>query len=182
MRNARIAFILALVLAALATGGPALADGPSGVSLKPLPPPGAAPGHESIVLAAQLTSDDAPISGVPVTFYVVTTVFGERLMKVGESLSDATGTASVLYQPRWEGDHTVVARFAGTADYPATQESFHVNATEAESGFEEPKFGLEPVRQWLPVAVGVAVLALWAGPGYSLATAGIGVPAAGRPA
>lgn len=180
MRAAFLAVALVMGLITFAAIQPALADEPSGVTLKPIPPPDAGPGQESIVLSAQLLSGSGePIAGVPITFYVVTTVFGERLMKVGENLSDATGTASVLYQPRWEGDHTVVARFAGTADYSATQESFDVNAKEAASGFEPPEFGLEPVRQWLPVAVGVAILAVWVSLGYALATAVIGIPAAG---
>lgn len=179
MNTLRLTLILAFLLATLAAVTPALADGHAGVNLEPLPPSGQEHGQESIVLAARLTDGDAPVAGVPITFYVVTDVFGERLMKVGEALSDATGTASVLYEPRWEGDHTVVARFAGTGDVPATQATFHFDAAEAVPGFEAPQFGLEPVRRWLPLAVGIAVLGVWGALGFALATTLIGIPAAG---
>ncbi|MEK7248109.1 MAG: hypothetical protein AAB092_06510, partial [Chloroflexota bacterium] len=114
MRPVIMALILATAFVGLRFAGPALADDATGVTLEVLPVPAAAPGQNSVVLAARLMNGDEPVAGVPVTFYVVTTVFGERLMKVGEALSDATGTASLLYRLTWEGDHTAVARFAGT--------------------------------------------------------------------
>jgi DNA-binding beta-propeller fold protein YncE len=122
---------------------------------------------------------DAPVAGVPITFYVVTTVFGERLMKVGESLSDATGMSSVLYRPTWDGDHTAVARFAGTEDYAPTQASFHFDVLEAESLYEPADFGLNPVRQWLPAAVGLFVLAVWGSMIFALLSTVRGIRAAG---
>jgi len=160
----RIALLVLLLIASLGSSWVATAahaDDPPAVTLQALPPSGAAEGQTSVVLSARLTKDDTPVAGVPITFYIVTTVFGERLMKVGESLSDATGMSSVLYRPTWEGDHTAVARFAGTADYAATQASFHFDALEAESLYEPARFGLNPVRQWLPAAVGLLVLAVW---------------------
>jgi len=178
MRLLRLVIILAVGLATLSAATAALADEPGGVTLKPIPPGEKAPGQDSVVLSAQLTSDDSPIAGMPVTFYVVTTVFGERLMKVGEALSDATGTASVLYRPTWDGDITAVARFGGSANYPATQASFHFQATDTVSPWEPPKFGLEPIRQWLPFAVGLAVLAVLGSLGYALGTTVLGIPAA----
>jgi hypothetical protein len=115
-----------------------------------------------------------------VTFYVVTDVFGERLIKVGDALSNATGAASVLYRPTWDGDQTVVARFAGSGNCPATQTSFSFGAQGTVSPWQPAQFGLEPVRQWLPMAVGVAVLTLLATLCFCfvMATTVIGIPAA----
>jgi sugar lactone lactonase YvrE len=183
MRTTRFALLLVVVLASFAAARPALADDPSGITLVPIPPPNAAPGQETVVLSAQLISDGSPVAGVPVTFYIVTNVFGERLMKVGDALSDATGAASVLYRPTWDGDHTVVARFAGEGGYPATQTSFSFNAQGVVSPWQPAQFGLEPVRRWLPIAVGVGILAVLATLGFTLVTTVIGIPAAAtRPA
>jgi hypothetical protein len=165
-------------LLAFEAAGRVFADGPAGVTLEALPLQEAAPGQESIVLSARLTSDAGPVAGVPVTFYVVTTVFGERLMKVGEALSDATGIASVLYRPSWEGEHTAVARYAGNDVYPATQTSFSFGVEEASSLWEPAEFGLEPLRRWLPLAVGIGILAVLGALGYALITAVLGIPAA----
>ncbi len=178
MRTAGALLILAAVLSGLWTARPALADDPSGLTLVPLPPTNTAPGQESVILAAQVMSNTGPVGGLPVTFYVVTTVFGERLMKVGEALSDATGRASVIYRPTWEGDHTVVARFGGSLDYAETQTSFHFEATDPVSPYEPARFGLEPVRQWLPLAVGAAVIAVWASLGFALVSTVLGIRAA----
>lgn len=180
MRGLRLALLPVIALAGLALVQVTQADEPSasGMSLEAIPPPEPPAGQESIVLAARLTDDGSAVAGVPVTFYVVTYVFGERLMKVGEALSDATGTASVLFQPTWEGDITAVARFAGNADHPAVQTSFEFEAKEAVSLWEPAEFGLDSVRRWLPVGVGIVILAVWGVLGYALATAVIGIPAA----
>jgi hypothetical protein len=106
MRIAALVLLLIGSLGGFWAATAAHADDPPVVTLQALPPSGAAEGQTSVVLSARLLRDDAPVAGVPITFYVVTTVFGERLMKVGESLSDATGMSSVLYRPTWDGDHT----------------------------------------------------------------------------
>ena len=67
---------------------PALADGPTDGAeqtvLRALPSGSQAPGQQSIIFTAKLESrQDQPIGGAPVTFYVLTDVFGERLMKGG---------------------------------------------------------------------------------------------------
>jgi sugar lactone lactonase YvrE len=178
MRITRLALFLVVILAGIAAVGITHADSPPGIALVPIPPPNAAPGQESVVLSAQLLNNSAPVAGVPVTFYVVTDVFGERLMKVGDALSDATGAASVLYRPTWDGDQTVVARFAGSGAYTATQTSFSFNAQGTVSPWQPAQFGLEPVRQWLPLGVGMAILALLATLGFVMVTTVIGIPAA----
>jgi sugar lactone lactonase YvrE len=178
MRPTRFALFLVVVLAGMAAVRTTLADSPSGITLVPIPPANAVPGQESVALSAQLLSDGAPVAGVPVTFYVVTDFFGARLMKVGDALSDATGAVSVLYRPTWDGDQTVVARFAGNGNYPATQTSFSFSAQGVVSPWQPAQFGLEPVRQLLPIAVGVGILAVLATLGFALVTTVIGIPAA----
>jgi hypothetical protein len=83
MYRAILVFLIAAALAGLGSAGHGLADERSGVTLEPLPVPAAAPGQHSVVLSARLMDGDEPLAGMPVTFYVLTTVFGERLMQVG---------------------------------------------------------------------------------------------------
>jgi sugar lactone lactonase YvrE len=174
------AIILAATVLCLRAAAPALADGDQPISLIALPPEAGESEHESVVLSAQLKSDEGPVGGLPVTFYIVTTVFGERLMKVGEALSDANGTVSVVYRPTWTGDHTVVAHFGGAGDFAAAETSFHFNATVAESAHEPAEFGLAPMRNALPFAVGLAVLIVWGSLGFALVNTVTGIRSAAR--
>ena len=183
MRVAGIAVLLAAVMLCLrAAAAPALADGDRPISLTALPPEAGQTEHESVVLSAQLKSDEGPVGGLPVTFYIVTTVFGERLMKVGEALSDASGTVSVVYRPTWTGDHTVVAHFDSANGYAAAETSFHFDATVAEPAYERPEFGLAPIRRALPFAVGIVVLVVWGSLGFSLVNTVMGVRSSARAA
>jgi len=175
MRPVILALVLAAALVGLGSAGAAQADNPSGVTLEALPVPTPAPGQQSVVLGARLMDGDQPVAGMPVTFYVVTTVFGERLMKVGEALSDASGTASLLYRLTWDGDHTAVARFAGSSGLSSTETTFHFEAQGVESPYEPARFGLEPVRAWLPVAVGLLVLVVLSVLGFALITTVVGI-------
>jgi sugar lactone lactonase YvrE len=174
------AIILTATVLCLRAAAPALADGDQVISLIALPPAAGESERESVVLSAQLKSDEGPVGGLPVTFYIVTTVFGERLMKVGEALSDANGTVSVVYRPTWTGDHTVVAHFDGAGDFAAAETSFHFNATVAESAHEPAEFGLAPIRNALPFAVGIAVLIVWGSLGFALVNTVTGIRSAAR--
>jgi len=124
MRLLKLGLLLAVAAATLGFLGvlPAMADGPATPVLEPLPPAQPAEGQQSVILGARLHDGQGQVmAGQPVTFYVLTTVFGERLMKVGQVLTDATGVAAIAYTPSWEGDHTVVARLPGNGSGDAVQ-------------------------------------------------------------
>ena len=164
-----------LAVAALAlwlrAGGTALGDGPAGTVLEPIDSSALGADGQTVMLSARLLDDrDRPVNGAGVTFYVMTTVFGERLMKVGDAFTDATGAASLLYEPTWVGDHTVVVRFAGDAQLASTQATFQFAASGPVPVHENARFGLEEVRRWLPFGVGAAVLAVWATLGLVMVT------------
>jgi sugar lactone lactonase YvrE len=181
MRIARagtVIFITAVILA----GTPALADGGQAVSLTPLPPPGGESHHESVVLAVRLDSADGAAGGLPVSFYIVTAVFGERLMKVGDGISDASGIVSVIYRPTWTGEHVVVAHFSGAHGYGPADTSFRFDAKVAASAYHPAEFGLAPVRSALPLAVGAAVLVIWGVLGFALVSTAMGIRSAARAA
>src|SRR3990172_12400649 len=181
MRLLKLGLLLAMAAAALGFLGvlPAMAEGPDGPAtpvLEPLPPAQQTEGQQSVILAARLHDGQGQVmAGQPVTFYVLTTVFGERLMKVGQVLTDATGVAAIAYTPSWEGGHTVVARLLGS---DPVQTSFQFEALGPVPLHENALFGLEPIRAWLPAVVGAAVLAVWAILGLVMLRAFTGIPAA----
>src|SRR3970040_1656045 len=165
MRLRRLGLLLAVAAATLGFLGvlPAMADGPATPVLEPLPPAQPAAGQQSVILAARLHEGQGQVmAGQPVTFYVLTTVFGERLMKVGQVLTDATGIAAIAYKPSWEGEHTVVARLPGNGSGDPVQTSFQFEALGPVPLHENALFGLEPIRAWLPAVVGAPVRAVWA--------------------
>src|SRR3990172_6318861 len=179
----KLGLLLAVAAAALGFLGvvPAMADGPDSPEtpvLEPLPPAQPAEGQQSVILAARLhDAQGEAMAGRPVTFYVLTTVFGERLMNVGQVLTDATGIAATSYTPSWEGEHTVVVRLPGAGAEPV-QTSFKFEALGPVPLHENARFGLEPIRAWLPAVVGGAVLATWAILGLVMLRAFTGIPAA----
>src|SRR3972149_4453566 len=109
---------------------------------------------------------------------MTTTGFGERLMKAGDALTDATGIASLIYEPTWVGDHTVVVRFPGDPQHASTQTTFQFAATGPVPVHENARFGLEEVRSRLPFAVGAVLLAVWATLGLVVVTTVRGLRAA----
>ena len=173
--------LLAVVAVALwlRSGGAAFGDGPAGTVLEPLESSTIGTDRQSTILSVRLLNDqDQPLGGATVTFYMLTTVFGERLMKAGDAFTDATGTASLIYEPTWVGDHTVVVRFPGDAQHASTQTTFQFAATGPVPVHENARFGLEEVRRWLPFAVGAALLAVWATLGLVIVTTVRGLRAA----
>ncbi|HLA19489.1 MAG TPA: hypothetical protein VJ253_09245 [Dehalococcoidia bacterium] len=184
MRLLKLGLLLAVAVAALGFlgVGPALAEGPDTPAtpvLEPLPPTQPAEGQQSVILGARLHDSQGQVmAGQPVAFYVLTTVFGERLMQVGQALTDATGVAAVAYTPSWEGEHTVVARLPGSGSGDPVQTSFQFEALGPVPLHENALFGLEPIRAWLPAVVGAAVLAVWAILGLVMLRAFVGIPAA----
>ncbi|HEU4759682.1 MAG TPA: hypothetical protein VFT91_06830 [Dehalococcoidia bacterium] len=185
MKASRLAlFLVALLLILLGplAAGPAAADGPGGqseVALEGLPPADPAPGQESVVLSARASDGSGqPLGGLRLTFYVLTNIFGERLMTVGEALTDTTGVASLVYKPGWAGDQPVVVRFAGDQTYRPAQSTFRFAFAGPVPVHENARFGLEPVRRWLPFAIGTVVLAVWAILGLVVVRTVVGIPAA----
>ena len=181
MRLLKLGILLAIAAASVGFLGvlPTMADGPATPVLESLPPAQPAEGQQSVILGARLHDGQGQVmAGQPVSFYVLTTVFGERLMKVGQVLTDATGVAAIAYTPSWEGDHTVVARLPGNGSGDPVQTSFQFDALGPVPLHENALFGLEPIRAWLPAVVGAAVLAVWAILGLVMLRAFVGIPAA----
>jgi len=165
MRLAALATLFALLLA-LAPVARLRAAGPSderapmllrGLTLSDQRGP-----HSTVTLSAQLTSaEGAPARAEPVVFYEMSSVFGERLMNLGTSLTDASGAASLPFEPTWPGEHTIVARFGGDGELAPAQSTFRFTSDAPPHIHENAKFGLETPRRLAPIGIGLVVLALY---------------------
>lgn len=127
-------------------------------------PPAEQEGGKAVTIAARLTdgSTNRPLGSLNVQFFVMTDVFGPRLMSVGQAITDTTGRAAISYKPSWEGDTKVVARFTGSAQFAATETTFQFVAVGPVPVHQDASFGLEPIRAWAPAVVVVLVLGVWA--------------------
>jgi DNA-binding beta-propeller fold protein YncE len=184
MRATTRVLLAALLLGlGLAFGaGTALADGPglgsAQTRIETLGPIQQTPGQHSITLSVRLTgADSRPVPGARVSFFVLTTVFGDRLMKLGDALTDTTGAASLVYTPGQVGVQTGVARFAGDDHYPAAQTTFKFDALGPVERHHNAEFGLETVRSGLPLAIGGLVLVFWGLLGFVALRTVRGIPA-----
>jgi hypothetical protein len=170
------AVVLTLVFAASAAAESNLTQ----TSLRGLPMEGQNAG-EWTKLSARLTeASGRAVGGVTLQFFVMTEVFGPRPMKIGEAVTDATGTASVNYKPSWTGQHAVTARFLGNNQYASTETAFPIEVAGIARVHQNAKFGLEPVRALAPVAAISVVASVWVVMAYALVSTVYGVRAGRR--
>jgi sugar lactone lactonase YvrE len=186
MRSTKLAAaVLALVLLGpgLWASTAARAEGPAGgqrpTVLEGMSLGSQLPGHSTITLSARLlTGGDRPERGAQLLFYDLSTVFGERLMMLGSAMTDATGTASLPYEPTWKGQHTVVVRYAGDGVRAPAQTILRFESTAAPHVHDNASFGLATPRRWAPLGAGLAVLGVWGVLGLALVRTVLGIMAA----
>lgn len=159
----RVVTALGLVGALLWMSGASAAAATAQAVLTPLPPAEQEPG-KPLAVAARLTdgSSGRPVGNATVQFYVMTDVFGLRPMSIGEAVTDTTGRAAISYKPSWEGETSVIAKFAGNSQYTAAEAKYAFTALGPVPVHQNAKFGLEPIRAWAPLVVGGLVLTVWA--------------------
>jgi hypothetical protein len=115
------------------------------------------------LLTARLRTDEGqPVNNQEVLFYQVIEFFGPRAADLGAATTDSTGRAAVVFQPAQPGQQTIKAYFAGTPDYTASETSQSFTASTVVPPFESMPPPLALVRPWVPVALGVLMLAVWA--------------------
>ncbi len=118
--------------------------------------------HSTVTLSAMLTSaEGTPARAEPVVFYEMSSVFGERLMNLGSSVTDGTGAASLPFEPTWPGEHTIVARFGGDGEFAPAQSTFRFSSDAPAHMHENAAFGLATPRKYAPIGAALAVLGLW---------------------
>jgi len=155
------------------------ADGTSPTVLQGVSLASQLPGHSTVTLSARLlTGDGTPERGAQLLFYELSTVFGEQLMMLGSAMTDATGTASLPYEPTSRGQHTVVVRYAGNGVRTPAQTILRFESTAPPHVHENASFGLATPRRWAPLGAGLAVLGVWAVLGLVLMRTVLGITAA----
>jgi hypothetical protein len=161
-RSLALAILAAAAVFAIGLPFAGGAESANPVQVNPLAPANQESG-KPVTLGAKVvdTTNGRPVSNVEVTFLVQTDVFGPRLMNIGKAVTDATGSAYVLYKPSWVGDTNVVLRFLGNSQYTAAEGKLNFNAIGPAHIHENARFGLEPVRAVAPFVVAAVVLAVW---------------------
>jgi len=182
MRRFTLVFAFALI-AGLGGGlaGPATvaADGPSpsarAAVLEALPQADQSFGQSVTISVRLVNAQREALKAVPISFYVLSPMFGGRLMKIGEVPTNAVGIASIVYRPTWVGPHKAMARFAGDGDYEQVSTPITFNAAGPAAVYHGHPFGLDPIRTWLPLAGIGLVLIVWGSLGYVVLTTVTGV-------
>jgi len=141
-------------------------------------PAGATTENGGTMLSARLSAEDGrPLGGARVTFYELSTVFGERLMELGEAMTDTTGTAALVLEPAWPGEHSIIARYGGGEGLEPAQATLLLQTDAPPNMHENAEFGLEQPRKWAPFGFGLLVLAVWGVLGLVMVRVVLGIAA-----
>ena len=113
-------------------------------------------------ITAVLTTDDGKNVGRrSVSFVEDVEFFGSRQASLGVDSTDRKGTASVIYQPSQTGEHTLIAKFAGDAEYASSEAQVTFVPEEVILPFASPPLPLVSVGKWLAVSLAVLGIAFW---------------------
>ncbi len=115
-----------------------------------------------ILISATLVDEAGkPLGERDVAFYQRVEFFGQRDSHIGTARTDASGIATILYEPAEIGPQTIVMWFAGDRVYAEATATGSIDVTFVESFFASEPSPLAPVSRWLPLALGGLVLATW---------------------
>ncbi|MGC8510821.1 MAG: hypothetical protein ACP5PB_08125 [Acidimicrobiales bacterium] len=146
--------VLILVVAMFSL--PAAAATGASVALRTSTPPGG-----GVELTAQVTPVTAPVT---VDYYVHLEEFaGAPLLLIGSTTTNATGVASVVYQPTWSGPQDFVATAVTPSGTVLATTTLTVQATKTDP-FAGSVESLRPdgiIGRWVVVALLTLLLAMW---------------------
>lgn len=170
LRIGAVSLVLALVAAGVLGLGVSLADEaspstPTALRLSSMPrvnEKGAEVKGQLLILATLTTQDGKPLSDRNVDFYQEIEFFGPRESYIGSATTDSTGVATLLYLPAESGKQSIKARYLGRDGYASTQVSATIDIKDARPALESEPLPLATVARWLPMVLGLLVLAVWA--------------------
>ncbi len=119
-------------------------------------------GKPDIILSVRLTDGQKPLGEQLVDFYVAADFFGKWEVNLGSTNTDATGNASISYQPHWQGTHVITARFSGNGQYAPVETQLTLNVADPAPQYAPAPSALSALGNGTLLAAGVAVLAVWA--------------------
>jgi hypothetical protein len=115
----------------------------------------------SMSVSARLTDANQPLGNEPVEFDLAANFFGDRAVNLGTVVTDATGTASIIYEPRWEGTHVITARFKGDGKYATTEVTQAITFSGPVYQYQPESAGLTAVREWTTPLVISGLVIFW---------------------
>ncbi len=184
-RSALTMLAAAIALLLLATSPPpaAHADAPDATTATSLtvepPRPGKQP-HSLLITALLTGADGEPLEGYRIEFLVDVDFPGAERLVIGSKTTDATGKATIRYQPSWDGTHSLSARSQRSGTHPSATAEISIEVSGAARTYAEAPRGLEPLRKRLPLAIGGLVLAVWATLAFVALRTVLGIAGAGR--
>ncbi len=170
LRIAAVSLAVAMVAAGVLGSGVSLADEapaatPTTLKLSSMPrvnEKGAEVKGQLLILATLTTQDGKPLSDRNVDFFQELEFFGSRESYIGSATTDSTGVATLLYLPAESGKQSIKARYLGRDGYASSQVTATIEIKDAKPAFESEPLPLAAVARWLPVVLGLIVLAVWA--------------------
>ena len=120
--------------------------------------------HQGVELTAQVSAASTPLSGVTVHFYVHLEEFsGAPELLIGTAATDATGDASITYQPTWAGTQRFVATAVDATGASLATSALTVQAARTDP-FAGPVQSLRPdglIGRWVVVVLLALVIGVW---------------------
>ena len=117
--------------------------------------------NTNIAVSAQLSDGSHPLGNEPVEFDIAANFFGDRQVNLGTAPTDATGTATLVYQPSWDGAQVITAHFKGDGPHAQADITKTINFSGPVPQYAPEPVGLAPVRQWVTPVVGIGIVIFW---------------------
>ncbi len=117
--------------------------------------------NQSISVTAQLFDGDKPLGGQPVEFDMTANFFGDQQVNLGTVQTDATGTASLIYQPTSDGEYNFTAHFRGDGNHPHVEVARTITYSGPVTQYQPEEVGLTAVRQWITPIIYLGVGLFW---------------------
>lgn len=166
----KIAMAVALVLGSLAllvevaVAAPVQPD-PTGMAITTAPrldPKGHKLAGQYLVVATLKTADNQVVANEPVSFYEQQQFLGKlRDVLIGTVTTDSSGTAVVPFQPVQVGQHTLIARSAGDAQYGPSETKSTLQVSQVVTPFPAIVEPLASIRAGLTIGVVLIVASVW---------------------
>lgn len=147
----------------VASTGPARADEPSDTSAPSVTfqQPVARDGGRISVAVRLASANGEPVARQPVEFFVTPDFLGERPVFIRAALTNSDGIASVSYEPTWDGEHRITARYAGDDTYQPAEATSVLQLTGVPSIEIPTDEHLSPLRRWAAPGTIAVVLTVW---------------------
>lgn len=157
-----IALLLASLLA-IPTGGMVLAavSSSSGTTRIDMAVSQVTQPNNRITVSSQLTDAGKPLGNEPVEFEMAADFFGTRQVSLGTVNTDATGTATIVYQPTWDGTYDFTANFNGDGNHPAVQITKTITYSGPVPQYSPAPVAFKPVRVWITPMIYAGVGLFW---------------------